>query len=62
MNPGISIRFDTQETHKSPPHLGGQWRAFYLLRENLEQSGGVIAVAATDAINVVRRNSAGSEA
>src|SRR5438034_4878158 len=22
MNPGISIRFDTQETHKSPPHLG----------------------------------------
>ena len=39
MNPGISIRFGTQETHKSPPHLGGQWRAFYLLPEDLEQSG-----------------------
>jgi hypothetical protein len=24
MNPGISIRFGTQETHKGPPHLGGQ--------------------------------------
>jgi hypothetical protein len=54
MNPGVSIRFGTQETHKSPPHLGGQRRAFYLLPENPEQSGDVIAVATTDVIKVVR--------
>jgi hypothetical protein len=47
-------RFNTQETHKSPPHLGGQRRAFYLLPENPEQSGDVIAVATTDVIKVVR--------
>jgi hypothetical protein len=35
-------RFNTQETHKSPPHLGGQRRAFYLLPENAEQSGDVM--------------------
>jgi hypothetical protein len=28
VNPGISIRFDTQETHKSPPHLGGNGEHF----------------------------------
>jgi hypothetical protein len=28
MNPGISIRFCTQETHKSPPHHGGNGAHF----------------------------------
>src|SRR6266852_4995101 len=51
MNPGISIRFGTQETHKGPPpHLGGQWPAFYLLTENLEQSGDVTAFTTNSAI------------
>jgi hypothetical protein len=34
-------------------HLGGQRRAFYQLRENLEQSGDVTAPATTDAIWLV---------
>ena len=38
---------------KRPPHLGGQRRAFYQLRENLEQSGDVTAPATTDAIWLV---------
>jgi hypothetical protein len=50
MNPGISIRFDTQETHKSPPHLWGQRRGFYLLPKDLEQSGEVTALTTTNAI------------
>jgi hypothetical protein len=28
MNPGISIRFGTRETHKRPPHLGGNGEHF----------------------------------
>jgi hypothetical protein len=52
MNPGISIRFGTRETHKRPPHLGGQWRAFYLLPEHLEQSGDVTALTTTNGLQI----------
>jgi hypothetical protein len=48
MNPGISIRFDTQETHKNGRTLGER-RAFYLFPMNSEQSGDVIAAATTNA-------------
>ena len=44
-----SIRFGTNATHKKPAAPWGQRRAFYLLPENPEQSGDVIASATTDA-------------
>jgi hypothetical protein len=50
MNPGISIRFGTLETHKRPPHLGSNAEHFYLLPEDFEQSGDVSASATTIAI------------
>ena len=50
MNPGISIRFGTRETHKRPTAPWGQWRAFYLLPEKLEQSGDVTALTTTNGL------------
>jgi hypothetical protein len=36
MNPGISLRFGTRETHKRSPHLGAM-ASIYVLPEHLEQ-------------------------
>jgi hypothetical protein len=47
MNPGISIRFGTQETHKSPPHLGGQRRHFTYFPKFPNNQGDVIALTTT---------------
>jgi hypothetical protein len=48
MNPGISIRFDTQETHKSPPHRGGgQRRHFTYFLKFPNNQGDVIALTTT---------------
>ncbi len=49
MNPGMAeIGFGKNATHKKPAAPWGQQRAFYLLPEDLEQSGDVIASATTD--------------
>src|SRR5262245_51886606 len=59
MNPGISIRFDTQETRKSPPHHGGDGEPFYPSPKNFEQSGDVVATATTEAVKVGTTSASG---
>ena len=55
MNPGISIRFGTQETHKSPPHLGGNGEHFTYFPNIPNNQGTCFAVAAI----IHNHNSAG---
>jgi hypothetical protein len=51
MNPGmVWVRTGNNSTHKKT--LEGQ-RAFYLLPENLEQSGDVVLPATTNAVGLV---------
>jgi hypothetical protein len=47
MNPGISVRFDTQENSQKPAAPWKATAAFYLLPEIPEQSGDVIALTTT---------------
>jgi hypothetical protein len=50
MNPGMAeIRSGNNATHKNARRTLGARRAFYLLPEDLEQSGDVIAAATTSA-------------
>ena len=47
MNPGISIRFGTLETHKRPPHLRGNGEHFTYFLKFPNNQGDVIALTTT---------------